>query len=188
MAREYIEKTTRYKILKRQHFKCAQCGKKLKYSIHSKFGEEVAHIDHVRPVSKPDGSYLGRLDNLQALCPDCNIHKSNHEQFYCFQCGRPLARDYLIDGKEREVVYICSHVGGCGTFFAQEQIEDKESWEWYYKNWMVPLLRFKKSQKKKEKEDTFFDSASYFFKDGMKGVKWMGMVWDEGRREWVSYD
>ena len=76
-GREYIEKSTRYKILKRQNFKCAICGKKLKYNINSNFGEEVAHIDHIHPVSKEDGTYLGRLNNLQALCPGCNISKGN---------------------------------------------------------------------------------------------------------------
>lgn len=135
MKREYIERTTRYKILKRQNFRCAHCGKKLKYNINSQFGEEVAHIDHIQAVSKPDGSYLGRLDNLQALCPECNIKKGNKDQYYCFQCGRPLIRDFLVDGKEKEIVYICHHEGGCGTFFSNEQIEDKENWGWYHDNW-----------------------------------------------------
>jgi len=134
MAREYIEKSTRYKILKRQNFKCAICGKKLKYNINSKFGEEVAHIDHIHPVSKEDGTYLGRLNNLQALCPGCNISKGDKEQFYCFQCGRPLDCSFLIDGKEKEVIYICHSLGGCGNFFSKEQIEDKENWEWYHEN------------------------------------------------------
>ena len=178
MTREYIEKSTRYKILKRQNFCCVYCGKKLKYNINSPWDGEVAHIDHIKPVSKPDGSYLGRVDNLQALCPECNIKKGDKEQFYCFQCGRPLIKDVLIDGKEKEVIYICHHKHGCGTFFSQEQIEDKENWEWYHRNWMIPMLRFKRPQKKKEQRDTFFNAVEYFWRNGMSGVKWMGMKWD----------
>jgi len=134
MRREYIEKSTRYRILKRQNFKCAICGKKLKYNINSSFGEEVAHIDHIHPISKSDsfpGNYVGRLDNLQALCPGCNISKGDKVQYYCFQCGKPLDHSFLIDGKEKEVIYICHSKGGCGTFFSKEQIEDKENWMWY---------------------------------------------------------
>jgi transcription elongation factor Elf1 len=158
MVREYIEKSTRYKILKRQNFKCAHCGKKLKYNIHSAFGEEVAHIDHIHPVSKQDTyekGYIGRLDNMQALCPSCNISKGNKEQFYCFQCGKPLMKSSLVDGKEKEDIYICHEKGGCGTFFSKEQIEDKENWQWYYDNWN------KFHRRKKKPEDILVNDVAF---------------------------
>jgi rubrerythrin len=75
-----INKEVRYNVLKRQQWKCNQCGEKLKYSKESNFGNEVGHIDHIHPYSKRE-SYkngsknINETSNLQALCPSCNKSK-----------------------------------------------------------------------------------------------------------------
>lgn len=74
----YISKGDRYRVLKRQRWRCNFCDKPLKYSNNHKFGDEVAHIDHIHPFNEWE-SYNGRnineLSNLQALCPECNLKK-----------------------------------------------------------------------------------------------------------------
>ena len=57
----------RYKILKRDGFKCLACGKRV--SDGAKF-----HIDHKTPYSLGG---LTEINNLQTLCSECNISKSN---------------------------------------------------------------------------------------------------------------
>lgn len=77
----YISKGDRYKVLKRQGWKCNICGKKLDYSEEHNYNGVVAHIDHIRPFSEWD-SYDGdinELSNLQALCPDCNMKKHKNK-------------------------------------------------------------------------------------------------------------
>ena len=51
-----ISKEDRYSVLKRQHWRCNQCGCTLKYSKDSSWDGEVAHIDHIHPFSKK-GTY-----------------------------------------------------------------------------------------------------------------------------------
>lgn len=53
-------------ILKRQKFKCAECGVSVKK-------KEDRHVDHIIPLSK-GGTNWPR--NLQILCCDCNLHKA----------------------------------------------------------------------------------------------------------------
>ncbi len=56
----------RYKILKRDNFKCKACGKSA--------SEVELQIDHIIPVSKGGKTIES---NLQALCKKCNSGKSN---------------------------------------------------------------------------------------------------------------
>lgn len=79
-----ITKEQRYEVLKRQKWVCNQCGCKLKYSKESSWDGEIAHIDHIYPYSKkltyPNGEEnINEIENLQALCPSCNLNKSNKE-------------------------------------------------------------------------------------------------------------
>ena len=79
-----ITKQQRYEVLKRQKWACNQCGCKLKYSINNNWIGEIAHIDHIHPFSKRETYHNGvqmvsELSNLQALCPSCNLSKSNKE-------------------------------------------------------------------------------------------------------------
>lgn len=74
----YVSRSTRYKVLSRQCWCCNMCGCRLKYSLNSMYPGEVAHIDHIIPFSERQ-NYSGDincLENLQALCPTCNLGKS----------------------------------------------------------------------------------------------------------------
>ncbi len=80
----YISKEIRYNILRRQNWNCNQCSTKLKYDSNSNFNGKVAHIDHIHPYSKRENYVKGERninepDNLQALCPECNLKKGKKE-------------------------------------------------------------------------------------------------------------
>lgn len=63
------KKTTRYAVFLRAGFKCQCCGAK-----PTPTNDVVLHLDHVIPKS------MGGIDdpiNLQALCSDCNLSKTN---------------------------------------------------------------------------------------------------------------
>ncbi|PJZ43775.1 homing endonuclease associated repeat-containing protein [Leptospira brenneri] len=59
----------RFKVLKRDKFKCVKCG-----ANPAKDPEVELHVDHIIPWSK-DGETV--LENLETLCSNCNIGKSN---------------------------------------------------------------------------------------------------------------
>jgi hypothetical protein len=59
----------RFQILKKDNYKCAICGR----SPATTVGIEL-HIDHIIPFSKGGKT---KSDNLQTLCNECNIGKSN---------------------------------------------------------------------------------------------------------------
>jgi len=74
-----IEKTRtiplniRVKILSRDSFRCVFCGKSPATDIGVKL-----HVDHIIPFSKGG---TNSLDNLQTLCQDCNLGKSDKQVF-----------------------------------------------------------------------------------------------------------
>lgn len=59
----------RLKVLSRDNFRCVFCGRSPATDVGTRL-----HIDHVYPFSL-GGRTL--LDNLQTLCADCNVGKSN---------------------------------------------------------------------------------------------------------------
>lgn len=59
----------RLEVLYRDNFRCVFCGKSPATDIGTKL-----HIDHVTPFSKGGKSVL---DNLQTLCEECNLGKSD---------------------------------------------------------------------------------------------------------------
>lgn len=61
----------RFKVLSRDSFKCCICGR----SPATTPGL-VLHVDHIIPWSKGGETVI---DNLQTLCSDCNLGKSNIE-------------------------------------------------------------------------------------------------------------
>jgi len=61
----------RFQVLKRDNFKCCMCGR----SPASTPDLEL-HIDHIKPYSKGGETVI---ENLQTLCSDCNLRKSNLE-------------------------------------------------------------------------------------------------------------
>lgn len=68
-AQERSKMTTalRYEILKRDNYRCKSCGTGANHGVQ-------LHVDHINPVSK--GGLTVR-SNLQTLCQDCNLGKSN---------------------------------------------------------------------------------------------------------------
>lgn len=55
----------RYKVLKRDGFRCKFCG------VTSADGAKL-HVDHIIPISRGGKT---EMDNLQTLCSDCNLGK-----------------------------------------------------------------------------------------------------------------
>ena len=56
------------KILEMQKFMCANCNAKL-----VKSGKNKYHVDHIMPLIKGGSNWP---DNLQCLCPTCNLRKN----------------------------------------------------------------------------------------------------------------
>ena len=66
-SREWRE--LRVKALTKYGRHCCLCGRGVEHGI-------ILHVDHIKPRSK--NPYLGLdINNLQILCEDCNIGKSN---------------------------------------------------------------------------------------------------------------
>lgn len=59
----------RYEVLRRDNFRCKICGRSPKDNENIKL-----HIDHIKPFSEGGES---TEENLQTLCEDCNLGKSN---------------------------------------------------------------------------------------------------------------
>lgn len=64
-------KSLRYKVLAAANGKCECCG------MSSSMGA-VLHVDHIKPRSKYPELAL-EFSNMQILCADCNIGKSNKD-------------------------------------------------------------------------------------------------------------
>ena len=61
----------RYRVLRKYGGRCQLCGRSAKDGV-------VLHVDHIIPLSI-DFSKAFDEDNLQVLCEDCNIGKSNSD-------------------------------------------------------------------------------------------------------------
>ncbi len=60
----------RYRVIRKYGGECMACGRsKKRHGI-------IIHVDHILPRSKFPSQAL-RFENLQILCEDCNIGKSN---------------------------------------------------------------------------------------------------------------
>jgi len=64
-----INERLRFKVLKRDKFKCVYCGKSPANNSNVKL-----HVDHIVPWSKGGETVI---ENLQTLCSKCNLGKSN---------------------------------------------------------------------------------------------------------------
>lgn len=64
-----VSLSLRLAVLSRDNFRCVFCGKSPATDIGTKL-----HIDHIDPFSKGGKS---TLENLQTLCEECNLGKSN---------------------------------------------------------------------------------------------------------------
>ena len=65
--RTRVPKGMRHEVFKRDNYTCCECGAR-------KTDGATLHIDHKIPVSKGG---TDELDNLQTLCSDCNLNKSD---------------------------------------------------------------------------------------------------------------
>lgn len=65
-------RSLRYQVLRERGRRCECCGQT------PTDGREV-HVDHIIPRSKDSSLELSK-DNLQILCADCNMGKSNTDQ------------------------------------------------------------------------------------------------------------
>ena len=64
----YVPPQARYIVLARDGFRCCACGRSPKaHGI-------ILNVDHIHPASKGGGN---NMDNLQALCEECNVGKSD---------------------------------------------------------------------------------------------------------------
>ena len=61
----------RLNVLKRDNFRCAFCGRSSATDVGV-----ILHIDHMHPFSKGGKT---TLENLQTLCADCNLGKSDSD-------------------------------------------------------------------------------------------------------------
>ena len=59
----------RFRVLQRDQFRCKLCGRSPATELSCKL-----HVDHIIPFSKGGRT---TFENLQALCSDCNVGKSN---------------------------------------------------------------------------------------------------------------
>lgn len=59
----------RYRILRRDGARCVVCGRGYKQGV-------ILHVDHIKPRSLYPALEWSE-DNLQVLCADCNLGKSN---------------------------------------------------------------------------------------------------------------
>lgn len=69
LSNEWLE--LRYKALKLNDGKCCCCGRGRKQGVY-------LHVDHIKPRSLYPSLQLD-LSNLQVLCEECNIGKSNKD-------------------------------------------------------------------------------------------------------------
>lgn len=65
--RTRIPRGLRHEVFKRDNYTCVECGAR-------KEDGATLHVDHKIPVSKGG---TDELDNLQTLCSDCNLNKSD---------------------------------------------------------------------------------------------------------------
>jgi hypothetical protein len=68
-----ISLSLRYEVLKRDCFKCVKCGR-----TPASDQKIILHIDHIIPWSSGGES---NIDNLQTLCSECNLGKSNKSDY-----------------------------------------------------------------------------------------------------------
>ena len=65
--RSGVPRGRRHEVFKRDGYRCVECGAR-------KEDGATLHVDHIIPVSKGG---TDELDNLQTLCSDCNLNKSD---------------------------------------------------------------------------------------------------------------
>ena len=67
LERNKMTPKVRVAVLQRDNYKCRYCGRSARDGV-------TLHVDHIQPVSKNGKT---EICNLQTLCADCNLGKSN---------------------------------------------------------------------------------------------------------------
>lgn len=96
----------RLEVLARDNFRCVYCGKSPSTDIGTKL-----HIDHILPFSKGGKSIL---ENLQALCLDCNLGKSDRPM----KINTTQSVDLKKGGDGGQVFIITGNISGNGKITA----------------------------------------------------------------------
>ena len=65
-----MTKKLRQAVLRRDSYTCKHCGRSPR-----KDPNVTLHVDHILPVSKGG---TNDMSNLQTLCSECNLYKSNY--------------------------------------------------------------------------------------------------------------
>ena len=89
-------RSLRYKALRLRGFQCQACGNRPPLAI--------LHVDHIKPRSKHPELELD-INNLQVLCKDCNLGKSNiyEDDLSYRRMVNGEAYDLLDESKKREL-------------------------------------------------------------------------------------
>ena len=110
VERGRVTNKLRFAIYARDGNRCCKCGR----------ATQDLEIDHIYPISKGGKS---TYDNLQTLCHDCNVRKSNtvergavnprqarqEQKYFCPKCGAMLV---LKNGKNNQF-YACPNFPRC---------------------------------------------------------------------------
>lgn len=83
----------RYMALQKYGNRCMACGADAKQSI--------LHVDHIKPISKYPELKLS-FENLQILCKECNLGKSNKDQ-------TDWRGDTITCCKNKNPIGLCDH-------------------------------------------------------------------------------
>lgn len=115
--RFYTWQSLRKKVLERDDWTCQRCSKGMEDVLdewekehgkrpHRSHFTQNFHIDHIKPVSK--GGKMFDMDNLQVLCEDCNLSKSdtwdgrkNLNDFFDADIGEEMAKDLSQDKRTK---------------------------------------------------------------------------------------
>lgn len=101
-----IPLSVRVKVLARDNFKCVFCGKSPAINAGT-----VLHIDHIVPFSKA-GSNMA--DNLQTLCEECNLGKSDR----LMNINTTQSIDLKKGGDGGQIFIISENISGNGKITA----------------------------------------------------------------------
>jgi 5-methylcytosine-specific restriction endonuclease McrA len=86
-----VKLSLRYKVLKRDRFRCVLCG--ASPAIHLGC---ILNVDHITPFSK-DGKTV--IENLRTLCEPCNLGKSDKDEV---EANQVLTSDTQVTGERQQ--------------------------------------------------------------------------------------
>ena len=117
----------RFKALKLSDGKCVLCGRsKAKHGV-------VLHVDHIKPRSLHPKLELA-VDNLQILCEDCNLGKSNRDDT---DFRKPVTTRHSVnkgmknsDEKDCRKTHRKDYYSSTAKKFTRKEVEEYENKMW----------------------------------------------------------